>query len=38
MKRIGEILLENNEITEPQLRKALKYQEIHGGKNRHYSD
>jgi hypothetical protein len=32
MKKIGDILIENNEITRDQLEKALKYQEQHGGK------
>jgi hypothetical protein len=32
MKKIGEILIENKEITEDQLEKALAYQQVHGGK------
>jgi len=32
MKKIGEILVENNEITHDQLEKALQYQQKNGGK------
>jgi hypothetical protein len=32
MKKLGELLVENNEITYDQLEKALHYQQEHGGK------
>jgi hypothetical protein len=32
LKRIGELLIEKNEITPDQLEKALRYQQEHGGK------
>jgi type IV pilus assembly protein PilB len=32
MKKIGELLVDNNEITQDQLEKALKYQNEKGGK------
>jgi hypothetical protein len=32
MKKLGELLVENNEITCDQLEKAIQYQREHGGK------
>lgn len=32
MKRLGDLLVENKEITQDQLEKALKFQEENGGK------
>jgi type IV pilus assembly protein PilB len=32
MKKLGELLVENNEITCDQLEKAIQYQQEHGGK------
>ena len=32
MKKLGELLVENNEITYDQLEKAIHYQQEHGGK------
>ena len=32
MKKLGELLIENKEITGDQLEKAMHYQKEHGGK------
>jgi glycosyltransferase XagB len=32
MEKLGELLIENNEISRDQLEKALKYQNANGGK------
>jgi type IV pilus assembly protein PilB len=32
MKKLGELLVENNEITCDQLEKAIHFQQEHGGK------
>jgi hypothetical protein len=32
MKKLGDMLIENNEITSDQLEKALHFQQEHGGK------